>query len=75
MHFSAEPKLTRMFNLEDQPNQTWPKSGPWGTNLNQNYVQIGFIKYIFGMKPNLNPFPTQPDLFQPDPEAPTWPKF
>ena len=46
-------------------NLTQPEFGPWGPNPTQNWVQIGYIKYITGLNPNLNPIWGQLDPIGP----------
>jgi hypothetical protein len=49
---------------DDHPDPTQPDFGLSGSNKTHNrlgWVQIGFIKYIIGLNPYLNPSCGQPD--------------
>ena len=60
-----------------QPDPTQPEFGPWGPNPNldpggptrpKNEFKLGpfgFIKYIIGLDPNLNPIRVKSDQFRP----------
>ena len=53
-------------NEPDQPDPTQPKFGPWGPNLTQNWVQIGFIwvyQVHYRTEPEFEPNPDQLDPF------------